>query len=470
MKHTASYNDEVRIIILENAPQNASYTSTQIQKEILSLYAKMSQANGHCFKICRQRSCIREMFFDVVHIENTKASTLKKKIFGVLSRNNLIIQNIREQWYDGASTMRGEWNGLQALFLNECPYVYYVHCFAHRLQLILVVTTQSIIYLSSIFSHLTVIANLVDSSSKRHDQLHIANAIRIAELTSTNKIETGKEKIKLGLSLLRLLDMFDHILLVLSDIINDKSSSSTKASADEAFDITASFEFVFIMHFMVELLKMTDDFFANTKELVQKFRENGWDQLFDKVKSFCEKHKIDMSYRFDENAIELLKLSSALDSRDGYKSLNINDICKLVEKFYPSDFTSQKKLHIKYQLELFELVIRRNIHFQNVSTLSELCQVLSKIVNTMNYYLVDILIKLILTLSISTVTTERAFSSMKFVKTRLRSRMEDNFLPNSLLMYIEKEITQTFSIDSTIDKFDVMKKCRPQFRMSRLNK
>ena len=34
--------------------------------------------------------------------------------------------------------MHGAWNGLQALFLRDCPYAYYVHCFAHRLQLALV--------------------------------------------------------------------------------------------------------------------------------------------------------------------------------------------------------------------------------------------------------------------------------------------------------------------------------------------
>jgi hypothetical protein len=38
--------------------------------------------------------------------------------------------------------MRGEWNGLQALFLRECPYAYYVHCFAHKLQLALVAASR----------------------------------------------------------------------------------------------------------------------------------------------------------------------------------------------------------------------------------------------------------------------------------------------------------------------------------------
>ena len=38
--------------------------------------------------------------------------------------------------------MRDMWNGLQALILNDCPYAYYIHCFAHRLQLALVKTSK----------------------------------------------------------------------------------------------------------------------------------------------------------------------------------------------------------------------------------------------------------------------------------------------------------------------------------------
>ena len=40
--------------------------------------------------------------------------------------------------------MRGEWNGLQALFLNDCPYAY-GHCLAHCLQLTLVLDFNEVI-------------------------------------------------------------------------------------------------------------------------------------------------------------------------------------------------------------------------------------------------------------------------------------------------------------------------------------
>ena len=65
-------------------------------------------------------------------------------IYSLLSCYNLDIQNIRGQGYDGASNMRGESNGLQTLISHDCPYAYYIHCFAHRLQLALVATSKQL--------------------------------------------------------------------------------------------------------------------------------------------------------------------------------------------------------------------------------------------------------------------------------------------------------------------------------------
>jgi hypothetical protein len=42
---------------------------------------------------------IRERFFHIVHVKDTTALTLKKKICDVLSCNDLKIQNIRGQGY-----------------------------------------------------------------------------------------------------------------------------------------------------------------------------------------------------------------------------------------------------------------------------------------------------------------------------------------------------------------------------------
>src|SRR5262249_16902024 len=111
-----------------------------------------------------------ERFFDIVRVENTMALSLKKAISDVLAHYNLHIHNMRGQGYDGASNMRGAWNGLQALFLKDCPYAYYIHCFAHQLQLTLVAAAKDVQSIWQFFSHLTSIVNFITSSTKRIDE------------------------------------------------------------------------------------------------------------------------------------------------------------------------------------------------------------------------------------------------------------------------------------------------------------
>jgi len=79
------------------------------------------------------------------------------------------------------------------------------------------------------------------------------------------------------------------------------------------------------------------------------------------------------------------------------------------------------------------------------------------------YHLIDRLVRLVLTLSVSTATTERAFSAMKVIKTRLRNKMDDEFLANSLVVYIEREISESFNSDLILDDFIYLKTRRMQF-------
>jgi hypothetical protein len=74
-----------------------------------------------------------EHFLGIQHMRNTTASSHKAAIEALFSKHGLIISRLCGQGYNGASNMRGEFNGLKALILNSNPSAYYVHCFAHRL-------------------------------------------------------------------------------------------------------------------------------------------------------------------------------------------------------------------------------------------------------------------------------------------------------------------------------------------------
>nr|GEU61982.1 zinc finger MYM-type protein 1-like [Tanacetum cinerariifolium] len=64
-----------------------------------------------------------------------------------------------------------------------------------------------------------------------------------------------------------------------------------------------------------------------------------------------------------------------------------------------------------------------------------------------HHYRVDVFIVAIDT------TSERAFSKMKLVKTRLRSTMSDGFLKSSMILSVEKEIVRTICTNNVIDDF-----------------
>ena len=70
------------------------------------------------------------------------------------------------------------------------------------------------------------------------------------------------------------------------------------------------------------------------------------------------------------------------------------------------------------------------------------------------YPMVDRLLRLVITLPVSTATAERAFSAMKIIKTRLRSKMGDDFLRPYMVVYIGKEIAAKFNVNEIIDLFD----------------
>ena len=111
-------------------------------------------------------------------------------------------------------------------------------------------------------------------------------------------------------------------------------------------------------------------------------------------------------------------------------------------------------------MQHYELDVIKHPDFQNMSTISELCRELQISGKSNIYFLIDRLIRLVLTLPVSTATTKQAFSAMKLLKIRLRNRMEDEFLADNMIVYIEKEIAGNFTIEMIMDEFYSMKNRR----------
>jgi hypothetical protein len=161
----------------------------------------------------------------------------------------------------------------------------------------------------------------------------------------------------------------------------------------------------------------------------------------------------ELNSRFSDETVKLLVLSSALEPKDNFKSFKVDAIYKLVEKFIFEDFNEQEMNYLRSQLEHYQIDVIHHESFQNMSTISELCRGLVETNKLQHYHLIDRLIRLVLTLLVSTTITERAFSAMKHVKTVLRNKIEEEFLSDSMMIYIEREIVEDIDLDSIIDVF-----------------
>ncbi|XP_043810981.1 uncharacterized protein LOC122723268 [Manihot esculenta] len=359
---------------------------------------------------------VKERFFSLVHVKGTIALTLKDEIPFVLSQHNLDIQSIRGQGYDSA-----------------------------------IAASKKVISIHNFFTKLNSIINIVGVLCKRTDQLKIAHAENIAHLLAIDELQSGKRLNQIGIlqrsanmrwsshlkSVSSIMNMFGVICEVLLHIIDDGVTSAQHGEADlQSQDILNAMHLVLL-----------------TKSLIQKLRDEGWDDLITKVISFCKlvniyapnlnafyvarreraryqqdeitieyHYRIDifnavinsqlqeLNNKFNYHIVELLSLSSVLDPKEMHASFKTNDICKMVEKFYPQDFVEYEMVQLRVQFEHFDHV-RQLFEFGALSTISDLCQWLMKTRKFEIYPLLYRVATLIFTLPVFTVTTERSFSN-----------------------------------------------------------
>ncbi|PWA98665.1 hypothetical protein CTI12_AA015370 [Artemisia annua] len=164
------------------------------------------------------------------------------------------------------------------------------------------------------------------------------------------------------------------------------------------------------------------------------------------------------------NFVELLKLLESYN--DELASAILNASChskytsgKIQKEILHilANFTQQERLRLRHGMELFPIEMKNNQNLSNTSNIVDLCTRLVEIDKCETYNVLDRLIRLVLTLPISTATTERGFSAMKICKTRLCNKMVDEFLADNLVVYIEKEIAEKFDSNSVIDEFKALK-------------
>nr|XP_034592402.1 zinc finger MYM-type protein 1-like [Setaria viridis] len=313
LKFLAGNSEEVNKYVLENAPADES--SDISHKEQLALCLRYVDKLG--------RPC--EHFIGVIHVDDTTSLSLKNAIEALLLSHGLSLTQIRGQGYDGASNMKGDIKGLKTLIMQESPSAYYIHCFAHQLQLVLVAVAKGNTDCSFFFDQVSILLNIVGVSCKRHDMLRNARLENVKKALDCGEIESGTGlHQEMGLprpgdtrwgshykTICSIITMYESIHDVLVDLGDDSTYKDDWTKIHFVTGAFETFEFVFFAHLMYIILGYTNELseclqrreqdILNAVSLVnvakkrmQELRSNGWDNFLERVTSFCDKHGVDV--------------------------------------------------------------------------------------------------------------------------------------------------------------------------------
>ncbi|XP_071732575.1 uncharacterized protein [Rutidosis leptorrhynchoides] len=166
--------------------------------------------------------------------------------------------------------------------------------------------------------------------------------------------------------------------------------------------------------------------------------------------------------RFSEVRTELLTNMDALSPRNSFCMFDASKLMRLSE-MYPMDFNQAERDLLKHELGIYYDVVHRDPRFANLKGIAELFRLMVETDKHLSYRYVYRLLKLVLVLPVATTTVERYFSTMKLVKSDLRSRMNDEFLNGCLLGVIEREELARVTDEAIMDRFQRMKYRRGQF-------
>ena len=273
-------HDPVMASHLASKTSRSKCTSLQIQNEIIEAIATVVRENIISEIVLAKYLCvILNTMPDIAHIEQlafsvryvcsgrpverflcfdkmigSKAVDFHDKLLELLPKFNLSPKLIRGQAMDGCSTMSGIHGGLQALVHEISPSALYVHCMAHRLNLMLVKAATICIPVKSFFGLLESFYSFFVASPKRIAQLHRSQESAKQSSKMPNSLSDTLWAAR-GSAVQHVRDNFDCYVDALDMLIADNQLDAHGLStANGLLNGFRSFDFIALLYFWFDIL------------------------------------------------------------------------------------------------------------------------------------------------------------------------------------------------------------------------
>lgn len=456
---------------------------------------------------------INEDLITLAEVEQTDGATLTSTLKNVLICNGLQISKCHGQAYDGASNMSGHLNGVAARIQKEQPKAHYVHCVAHSLNLCLQDCGQNCITIREALTVTTELASIIRASPKRLGQFRhlqeelspglpglkplcptrwtvrteaihavIMNySVLCNELEKIGEEACGEASRK-SLGILAIMEKFTTFFgLKLSFLIFSAMEQLSKTlqykdiNAQEVSSaVNAAKRFLerqrddsafksFYSSVIQEARELTEEpVLPRQRRIPRRVDDGAPNHHFQSPEDFFRKQYYEaldllvseITQRFNQPAFSVLQEMERMiiDSCNGKTHVMSSNF----EVLYADCLEIPK---LKSQLSLLPDVLKTGntdykMGIKKVTTLSTVCQLFEtcKFSKTMLNEVHKVL-QLYLTIPLSSATAERAFSTLRRLKSYLRSTMTQKRLNHVVLLNTHKEHLDKICIHDIAKEF-----------------
>lgn len=519
--------------------KNVTYTSPQIQNEVLEILAEMvrkeiieevkesgpfalivdetkdlSKTEQIAFVLRYvHQSAVYESFLQFTPAEKLDAQSLTEKITSCLEKFGLDYKTcLVGQGYDGASVMSGKTSGVSTRIKEICPNAAYIHCYAHRLNLVLVDTCKSIPEAADFFSLLERLYVFISGSYVHNKWKQIQQemfpkeqpmelkrlsdtrwacrsaavhavlkrlpvVLRVLEQISE---ETNADRAVDARALKGLIDFQFLVLLSSFDSILGASKSVSDMLQSPNLDLAKAMDIIETLKQTLHHLRTHDDGYEsvwqdaieiakvcnitipketltrrarreqvtparlqNTVLLAPLTQHRGGEtkQVFkvDIFNAILDKISVEIQNRFSNtilNGIQALNPRSESflqsDAIRPYAEVFQSNISDLVHEMHQAKRMLERKAKLPQSLlELFLVIEPYKEAFFELFKL----------------------LKISLTIPVTSAAAERSFSALKVIKTYLRNSMSNVRLSNLGILHIERKRAANLNLDEFVDIF-----------------
>ena len=505
----ATLSDMVREGIVEEVKQSEYFTVLVDETKDVS---KQEQVSFVLRYFANQK--VQESFIDFKPAQGLDANSLSNLILSTLTIYGLDVKScLVGQGYDGASVMSGSNKGVQQIVRQYAPLAMYTHCYAHRLNLVLVDSCKSVIDASDFFGLLEKLYVFFSGSVVHKRWVDVQNELHPGEpVRQLQRLSDTRWACRV-VACRNLRDRLDAVICTLEDIVEE--SHGDRATDAQCLLSMIDYKFVLLLHLFCHLLGKIHGVSTQLQadstdltvaaELVQTLlttlkdtRADGEfvDNIDSDARSLCAKCKIDcilqrrrarrMPRRYDNSLTdESVGHRTAIDTLEAFRLhiyLPVIDciIGELERRFSDSSLTVMLGVQAltpkhssfldKEKLEAFTVLYHGNVEdagheIYQLQRLLQRAEQSSKVFTLLDlacflqpyklaFHQLYRLLTIAIVLPVTSAACERSFSALKLIKSYLRNTMCDSRLSNIAVLSVESRRAELLNLDNFVDEFD----------------